>query len=60
MDAAMLRLSQWINGGTPPPSGQPIDVVGGAIQRDSLGIALDGIRTSGNGCADVDATGYWQ
>ena len=40
----MLRLSQWINGGTPPPSGQPIDVVGGAIQRDSLGIALDGIR----------------
>jgi alpha/beta hydrolase family protein len=44
MDAAMLHLSQWINGGTPPPSGQPIDVVGGVIQRDSLGIALDGIR----------------
>ena len=44
MDAAMLRLSQWISGGTPPPSGQPINVIGGFIQRDSLGIALDGIR----------------
>jgi hypothetical protein len=44
MDAAMLRLSQWINGRTPPPSGQPIDVVSGVIQRDSLGIALGGIR----------------
>ena len=44
MDAAMLRLSQWISGGTPSPSGQPIDVISGFIQRDSLGIALDGIR----------------
>jgi hypothetical protein len=44
MNAAILRLSQWINGGTLPPTGTPIDVVSGAIQRDSLGIALGGIR----------------
>ena len=44
MNAAILRLSQWINGGTLPPTAPPIDVVSGVIQRDSLGIALDGIR----------------
>ena len=44
MNAALLHLSQWINGGTPPPTATPIDVVSGAIQRDSFGIALDGIR----------------
>jgi hypothetical protein len=44
MNAALLHLSQWINGGTPPPTAPPIDVVSGAIQRDSFGIALDGIR----------------
>jgi alpha/beta hydrolase family protein len=44
IDAALVRLSQWINGGTPPPTAPPIDVVSGVIQRDSLGIALDGIR----------------
>jgi Alpha/beta hydrolase domain len=44
MNAALFHLSQWINGGTPPPTAPPIDVVSGAIQRDSFGIALDGIR----------------
>jgi len=44
MNAAVLHLSQWINGGTLPPTAPPIDVVSGVIQRDSLGIALDGIR----------------
>ena len=44
MNAALFHLSQWINGGTLPPTAPPIDVVSGAIQRDSLGIALDGIR----------------
>ncbi|MGA9721143.1 MAG: alpha/beta hydrolase domain-containing protein [Candidatus Binatus sp.] len=44
MDAALVRLSQWINGGTQPPTASPIDVVSGVIQRDSFGIALDGIR----------------
>lgn len=44
MDAALVRLSQWIKGGTLPPTAAPIDVVAGAIQRDSLGIALGGIR----------------
>ena len=44
VNAALLRLSQWINGGTPPPSAPPITVVGGVIQRDAFGIALGGIR----------------
>jgi hypothetical protein len=44
MNAALLRLSQWINGGTLPPTAPPIDVIAGAIQRDAFGIALDGIR----------------
>jgi hypothetical protein len=44
MNAALFHLSQWINGGPLPPTAPPIDVVSGAIQRDSLGIALDGIR----------------
>ena len=44
MNAALFHLSQWINGGPLPPTATPIDVVSGAIQRDSFGIALDGIR----------------
>ena len=44
MNAALFHLSQWINGGPLPPTAPPIDVVSGAIQRDSFGIALDGIR----------------
>lgn len=44
MDAALLRLSQWVNGGTQPPSAPPIDVVSGVIQRNSLGLALGGIQ----------------
>jgi Alpha/beta hydrolase domain len=44
MNAALFRLSQWIDGGTPAPSAPPIDVVSGVIQRDSLGIAEGGIR----------------
>ena len=33
MNAALLRLNQWIDGGTLPPTAPPIDVVSGAIQR---------------------------
>lgn len=44
MDAALVRLSQWIDGGTQPPSAPPIEVVSGVIQRNSLGLALGGIQ----------------
>jgi alpha/beta hydrolase family protein len=46
MNAAILHLSQWINGGTPPPSAPPITVSGTplAIQRDQYNNALGGIR----------------
>jgi cysteine-rich repeat protein len=45
MNSAILHLSQWINGGTPPPSApSPINVVGGVIQRDLYNIATGGIR----------------
>jgi Alpha/beta hydrolase domain len=44
MNAALLRLSQWTHGGTPPPTAPPITVVNGLIQRDTNGIALGGIR----------------
>jgi hypothetical protein len=45
MNAAIWHLSQWINGGTPPPSAPaPITVVGGVIQRDQYNNALGGIR----------------
>ncbi len=44
MNSAIWHLSQWINGGTPPPSAPPITVVGGVIQRDQYNNALGGIR----------------
>jgi hypothetical protein len=44
MNSAIWHLSQWINGGTPPPSAPPITVVGGVIQRDQYFNALGGIR----------------
>lgn len=44
MSAGLLHLSQWINGGTPPPTAPPINVVSGVIQRDDLNIAEGGIR----------------
>ncbi len=44
MDAALVRLSLWATLRIPPPTAPPIDVVSGVIQRDSLGIALGGIR----------------
>jgi hypothetical protein len=43
MNAALVHLSEWTRG-IPPPTAPPIDVVSGAIQRNSLGIALGGIR----------------
>jgi hypothetical protein len=46
MNSAIWHLSQWINGGTPPPSAPPITVSGTplAIQRDQYNNALGGIR----------------
>ncbi len=46
MNAAIWHVSNWINGGTPPPSAPPITVSGTplAIQRDQHGNALGGIR----------------
>ena len=45
VNSAIWHLSQWINGGTPPPSAPaPITVVGAVIQRDMYYIALGGIR----------------
>jgi hypothetical protein len=44
MNSAIWHLSQWINGGTPPPSAPPITVIGGVIQRDQYNNALGGIR----------------
>ena len=45
MNSAIRHLSQWINGGTPPPNAPaPITVVGGVIQRDQYNNALGGIR----------------
>ncbi len=42
--AALVRLTEWITDGTPPPTAPPITVVSGVIQRDAFGIALGGIR----------------
>jgi hypothetical protein len=46
MNSAIWHLSQWINGGTPPPSAPPITISGTplAIQRDQYNNALGGIR----------------
>jgi len=44
VNAALVRLTEWITDGTPPPSAPPITVVAGVIQRDAFGIALGGIR----------------
>jgi hypothetical protein len=44
VNAALVRLTEWIADGTPPPSAPPITVVAGVIQRDAFGIALGGIR----------------
>lgn len=45
MNSAIWHLSQWINGGTPPPSAPaPITVVANVIQRDAYNNALGGIR----------------
>jgi hypothetical protein len=45
MNSAIWHVSQWINGGTPPPSAPaPISVVSGVIQRDEYNNALGGIR----------------
>ena len=44
VNAALVRLTEWITDGTPAPSAPPITVVSGVIQRDAFGIALGGIR----------------
>lgn len=43
--AAFAALVGWVRTGTPPPSGDPIEVDGGRLRRDADGIVLGGIRT---------------
>jgi len=46
--AAMWALNRWVQKGTPPPTGDPLDVVAGTpptVTRDAHGNAVGGIRT---------------
>jgi hypothetical protein len=45
MNAAVRALHAWVARGTPPPTGKPQKIVGGAIARDPNGNALGGVRT---------------
>ncbi|MFT7610267.1 MAG: hypothetical protein ACI9MX_003351 [Candidatus Aldehydirespiratoraceae bacterium] len=46
--AALTHLVAWVENGTPPPTGTPLELIetedGVAIARDELGIALGGVR----------------
>lgn len=57
VNAALVRLLDWITDGTPPPSAPPISVVAGVIQRDALGIAKGGIRLPEMDVPTVTQTG---
>jgi hypothetical protein len=43
--AALAGLRTWVVDGEAPPEAPPLDVEGGAIARDAMGIARGGIRT---------------
>lgn len=45
INAAMEAFIDWVNGGDPPPSGEPILIEDGVVVRDDAGNALGGIRT---------------
>lgn len=44
MNAVLHALVEWVEDGTPPASGAPIETEGGAIVRDERGNALGGVR----------------
>jgi len=46
-NAAHDHLVRWVQEGTPPPLAPLIDTAGPVIVRDSLGLALGGIRVAG-------------
>jgi len=47
LSAALVALQRWMTTGTPPPVAQPLQLVKGRaeVARDSLGLALGGVRT---------------
>lgn len=64
VNAALVRLTEWITDGTPPPSAPPINVVANptpppalTIERDPLGIATGGIRLPEMDLPTVTQTG---
>lgn len=43
-DAALRHVDRWVQGGPPPPSQAPLEIVGGRIARDAFGNAKGGVR----------------
>jgi hypothetical protein len=61
MNAAFDHLVRWVNDGTPPPPGQPIETTAvgppATAARDNYGNALGGIRVAGHAVPTAVNTG---
>jgi Alpha/beta hydrolase domain len=45
LQAAWAALTEWVGGGEPPPTAQPLEIRDDALARDQHGHALGGVRT---------------